>query len=109
MPETNPELPTDFETALARLEDIVKTLEGGDLALDDALGVFEEGIRLSRFCHGKLEAAERRVELLLKESDGSVRTVPFRAAGDSDRAAGDSDRATGDSDRATGDSDREPQ
>jgi exodeoxyribonuclease VII small subunit len=77
MPEANPELPEDFESALSRLEDIVKTLEDGDLALDEALGVFEEGIRLSRFCHGKLEQAERRVELLLKDADGSVRTVPF--------------------------------
>ena len=77
MSDTNLEQPTDFETALDRLEDIVKTLEGGDLALDKALEVFEEGIRLSRFCHGKLEKAERRVELLLKDNDGNVRTVPF--------------------------------
>lgn len=74
--------PSDFESALARLEDIVRTLEGGDLSLDRALEVFEEGIRLSRFCHGKLEQAERRVELLLKDADGGIRAVPFDGSDD---------------------------
>jgi exodeoxyribonuclease VII small subunit len=68
----------DFETALERLEHIVKTLESGDLALDAALELFEEGIKLSRLCHGKLEQAERRVEVLLKSNADSERTTaPF--------------------------------
>lgn len=66
----------DFETALKRLEEIVKKLENGELSLDSALELFEEGIRLSRFCHGKLEQAEQRVELLLK-NEGQMRAVPF--------------------------------
>jgi exodeoxyribonuclease VII small subunit len=69
----------DFETALKRLEDIVKKLESGDLSLDSALELFEEGIKLSRFCHTKLEQAERRVEILLKDSSGQARTVPFES------------------------------
>ncbi len=78
MTETSSDSPTpDFEAALARLEDIVKALEGGDLALDGALELFEEGIRLSRLCHGKLESAERRVELLLKDASGKLEAVPF--------------------------------
>ncbi len=78
MTETSSDSPTpDFEAALARLEDIVKALEGGDLALDAALELFEEGIRLSRLCHGKLESAERRVELLLKDASGKLEAVPF--------------------------------
>jgi len=78
MTETSSDSPTpDFEAALARLEDIVKALEGGDLALDVALKLFEEGIGLSRLCHGKLESAERRVELLLKDASGKLEAVPF--------------------------------
>jgi exodeoxyribonuclease VII small subunit len=67
----------DFETALKRLEEIVKKLENGELSLDSALQLFEEGIKLSRFCHTKLEEAERRVEILVKNSSGQTRPVPF--------------------------------
>lgn len=69
----------DFETALKRLEDIVKKLENGELSLDSALELFEEGVRLSRFCHSKLEEAERRVEILLKNGSGPMRAVPFES------------------------------
>jgi exodeoxyribonuclease VII small subunit len=71
-----PEAP-DFETALKRLEEIVKKLESGDQPLDTALQLFEEGIKLSRFCHSKLEQAERRVEILLKNESGQTQAVPF--------------------------------
>jgi exodeoxyribonuclease VII small subunit len=67
----------DFETALKHLEEIVKKLEGGELSLDSALELFEEGIKLSRLCHTKLEQAERRVEILLKTTAGPPRAVPF--------------------------------
>ena len=69
----------DFETALKRLEEIVKKLESGELSLDSALQLFEEGIKLSRFCHTKLEEAERRVEILVKNSSGQPRPVPFES------------------------------
>ena len=69
----------DFETALKRLEEIVKKLENGELSLDAALQLFEEGIKLSRFCHTKLEEAERRVEILVKNSSGQPRAVPFES------------------------------
>ena len=73
-----PQTPTpDFETALKRLEDIVRKLENGELSLDSALELFEEGIQLSRFCHAKLDSAERRVEILLKNNAGEVRPAPF--------------------------------
>jgi exodeoxyribonuclease VII small subunit len=72
MPET-----PDFETALKRLEEIVKKLENGELSLDSALQLFEEGINLSRFCHTKLEEAERRVEILVKNSSGQPRAEAF--------------------------------
>ncbi len=67
----------DFESALKSLEDIVVQLEGGDLALDRALELFEEGIRISQFCNSKLEEAERKVEILTKVADGTVKEVPF--------------------------------
>jgi exodeoxyribonuclease VII small subunit len=69
----------DFETALKKLEEIVKKLENGELTLDSALELFEEGVRLSRFCHSKLEEAERRVEILLKNDSGQMRAVPFES------------------------------
>jgi exodeoxyribonuclease VII small subunit len=67
----------DFESALKSLEDIVAQLEAGDLALDRALELFEEGIRISRFCSSKLDEAERKVEILIKAADGTMKEVPF--------------------------------
>jgi exodeoxyribonuclease VII small subunit len=64
----------DFESAIAELESIVKTLEEGDLALEKSLELFERGVQLSRFCHSKLEAAERRIEIL--NDRGEVRAAP---------------------------------
>jgi exodeoxyribonuclease VII small subunit len=69
--------PPSFEAALKRLEEIVRKLESGDLPLDGALDLFEEGIRLSRFCNTTLERAERRVEILLKDDSGQLRAAPF--------------------------------
>ena len=69
----------DFETALKKLEEIVKKLENGELSLDSALELFEEGVKLSRFCHTKLEDAERRVEILLKNGSGQAKAVPFES------------------------------
>lgn len=54
-----------FETALEQLEQIVDRLEGGDLPLEEALGVFEQGVTLSRSCADRLTDAERRIEELV--------------------------------------------
>jgi exodeoxyribonuclease VII small subunit len=54
----------DFESASAELEAIVKRMEDGDLTLEKALELYERGVQLSRFCHSKLEEAERRLEIL---------------------------------------------
>jgi exodeoxyribonuclease VII small subunit len=64
----------DFESALAELDTIVKALEEGDLPLEKSLELFERGVQLSRFCHSKLEAAERRIEILNER--GEVRAAP---------------------------------
>ena len=59
-----------FEQALGELEQVVQKLERGELPLEESLRLYEEGIRLSRLCHGKLEEAEGRIEVLLKDSRG---------------------------------------
>lgn len=76
----------DFETALQRLEEIVKKLESGDLPLASALELFEEGVTLSRFCHAKLDEAERKVEILAAKGDGSVERLPFEAEDDKEES-----------------------
>jgi exodeoxyribonuclease VII small subunit len=66
-----------FEDALKKLEKIVGDLENGSLSLDEALEKYEEGIRLSKVCAKKLEAAKKKVEILLKAEDGSFELRPF--------------------------------
>ena len=64
----------DFESAIAELETIVKQLEEGDLALEKSLALFERGVTLSRFCHARLEEAERRVDILNER--GEIKAAP---------------------------------
>ena len=64
----------DFEAAIAELESIVKKLEDGDLTLETSLQLYERGVQLSRFCHGRLEDAERRVEVLNER--GELKPAP---------------------------------
>jgi exodeoxyribonuclease VII small subunit len=66
-----------FEEALKKLEKIVQDLEDGDLPLDEACEKYEEGIRLSKACAKKLEQAKKRVEILLKNEDGSIELKEF--------------------------------
>jgi exodeoxyribonuclease VII small subunit len=65
-----------FEGALERLEGIVDRLESGELSLEDALAAFEEGVALSRRCAGELDAAERRIEVLV-EQNGALASQTF--------------------------------
>jgi exodeoxyribonuclease VII small subunit len=64
----------DFETAIAELEAIVKSLEEGDLTLERSLELYERGVQLSRFCHARLEEAERRIEIL--DERGDIKPAP---------------------------------
>ncbi|MEW6388601.1 MAG: exodeoxyribonuclease VII small subunit [Thermodesulfobacteriota bacterium] len=66
-----------FEAALKRLDEVLEALEHGNLNLEEAMRAFEEGVRLVRFCHQKLDEVERRVELLLKDDAGRFFTKPF--------------------------------
>jgi len=68
----------DFEKKLGRLEEIVNKMEKGDLALEDSLKLFEEGVKLSRECHQKLNDAESKVKLLVSmDQNGVANTVNF--------------------------------
>lgn len=66
-----------FETSLKKLEEVVRKLEGGSLSLDDSIKAFEEGVKHAAFCAKKLDEAERKVEVLIKQRDGSFRKEPF--------------------------------
>lgn len=66
-----------FEASLARLEQIVKELEKGELPLEQSLTLFEEGVKLSRICNKRLDEAERKVEVLLKDKSGTISAQPF--------------------------------
>jgi exodeoxyribonuclease VII small subunit len=73
----------DFETAIAELESIVKKLEEGDLALEQSLALYERGVQLSRFCHARLEEAERRIEILTER--GELKRAPSSLTDEPDR------------------------
>ena len=68
----------DFEQSLAELQTLVERLESGELSLEDSLGAFEQGIRLTRDCQAALTQAEQKVQILL-ERDGELAAQPFDA------------------------------
>ena len=66
-----------FEESLKNLETIVDRLEKGDLALEESLKLFEEGVKLSSACKKELDTAEGKVQMLVKQLDGSLKPEPF--------------------------------
>lgn len=72
----------EFEKAFQQLETIVKRLESEEMPLDESLQLFEEGIRLSRFCNQKLEEVEKKIELILSDAKGQPRLEPFESEED---------------------------
>lgn len=73
-----------FEKALKRLEEIVEELEGSDLDIDKSLKIFEEGVKLSRFCTKKLDEAEKKIELLIKNEKGAFVSELFSSSNTAD-------------------------
>jgi exodeoxyribonuclease VII small subunit len=72
--------PKSFEASLEALEQIVHQLESGDLPLEKSLELFEDGIRLSRQCQERLNQAERRIEILLRDNQGRPAVSAFEEA-----------------------------
>ncbi|WP_268966377.1 exodeoxyribonuclease VII small subunit [Paenibacillus cymbidii] len=70
-----------FEQAMDKLETIVSKLESGDIPLEQAIELFQEGMRLSQLCSGKLENVERKIEMLIEEN-GTYTKKPFTAGTD---------------------------
>ena len=68
----NEEKEMTFESAIARLEEIVRLLESGSAPLDESLALFEEGVGLVKFCNARLDNAEQKVKILVKNPDGTV-------------------------------------
>ncbi|RKD25585.1 exodeoxyribonuclease VII small subunit [Ammoniphilus oxalaticus] len=59
-----------FEEAIKRLEDVVDTLESGEVPLEKAIDLFQDGMLLSQVCNQKLEIVEQKIETLLEGNDG---------------------------------------
>lgn len=71
-----------FEAAMARLEAIVKAMEGDDLSLDESLALYEEGVALTRRLNRELGEAEQKVMILQRTPDGEIKPSPFASAED---------------------------
>ena len=69
--------PTDFEQAMTELDQIVRQLEQGELPLEQSLALFERGVRLSRYCHDRLEDAEKRIQVLTQSGTLRDQTAAF--------------------------------
>ncbi|MBJ7326143.1 MAG: exodeoxyribonuclease VII small subunit [Chthoniobacterales bacterium] len=72
--------PRNFEDAMKRLDEIVAELEDDKLPLDEMIARYEEGVTLARACGEKLEAAEQKVRLIARQSDGSIKLEEFDEA-----------------------------
>ena len=66
-----------IEQAIKQLEQIVQDLESGDMPLEKAIKKFEEGVQLSNFCSQKLDETEKRITILMQNSDGKIAEAPF--------------------------------
>lgn len=69
--------PMSFHQAMQRLETVVTEMESAELPLETLLEKYEEGTRLLRFCHEKLNEAQKKIEILRKKADGSLESEPF--------------------------------
>jgi exodeoxyribonuclease VII small subunit len=74
--------PKNFESSLEELERIVRELEQGELTLEKSLELFEQGVKLSRECQERLNQAERRIEILMRDNQGRATVRPFDPGGE---------------------------
>jgi len=80
--ERKQKTPVSFEKALEELEAIAVKLERGELGLDESIAEFEKGIKYAKYCHDKLEEAERKINILQKNEDSVVEKKPVRVKPD---------------------------
>ena len=80
-----------FESSLEELERIVRDLEQGELPLEKSLELFEQGVKLSRECQDRLNQAERRIEVLMRDNQGRPTVKPFEAETDLNAGSGEED------------------
>ena len=73
-----------FEQLMKQLEQIIQELESGDLPLEKAIKKFEEGIQLSRFCSKMLDETEKKVSILLEDTEGNITETPFPSEGEAE-------------------------
>lgn len=66
-----------FEQAIDRLEDIADELERNEVTLDEAVSLYKEGMELSVFCADKIKKAKSALQLLQRDEDGNIITMPF--------------------------------
>ena len=81
--------PKTFESSLEELEQIVRELEQGELPLERSLELFEQGVKLSRECQDRLNQAERRIEILMRDNQGRPSVRPFEPENGADDNAGE--------------------
>ena len=80
-----------FESSLEELERIVRELEQGELPLEKSLELFEQGVKLSRECQDRLNQAERRIEVLMRDNQGRPTIKPFESEADLNAGGGEED------------------
>jgi len=83
--------PKTFESSLEELERIVRQLEQGELTLEKSLELFEQGVTLSRDCQERLNQAERRIEILMRDNQGRAAVRPFDPASELSATADEGD------------------
>lgn len=81
----------NFEASLKDLEEVASSLESGELGLDESIKEFEKGVKLAKFCHDKLEEAERKIEILQKGEDNEVKSRPVKIKSDTGEVEDDGD------------------
>jgi exodeoxyribonuclease VII small subunit len=73
-----------FEQSMKQLEQIIQELESGDLPLEKAIKKFEEGIQLSRSCSKMLDETDKKVSILLEDTEGNIKETPFPSEGEAE-------------------------
>jgi exodeoxyribonuclease VII small subunit len=93
--KTKPSKEPRFEESLQKLEALVQEMEAGDMALEEIIKKYEEGSRLVKFCTAKLSEAEKRIEVLMREKDGSLSLQPVGSASPDDSGDSESEEEEG--------------